>query len=118
MFVRREDCLVCGEEIDWRNTRDYVADRPVGLDQSREVWHFRCVPVNEVVSGEITIAEGLDRYNLWRLHQLAEENVVLRERTDALMREMERRMRADGATDQEIEDFQFEYSFREPVGGS
>lgn len=118
MFDHRENCLVCGEEVAWRTNRDFVADRPAGLGPSRNVWHFRCVPVDEVVSGEITIAEGLGRYNLWRLQQLAEANVVLRERTDALMREMERRMRANGATDQEIEDFQVEYSFRESVGRS
>ena len=110
MFVRSPECQVCGARVDDR-ARDWVADS-TGPD--RRVWHFGCLPEEEVAAGEIAIlADHLSRYNVWRIQALKEENTFLRERTDALFREVVRLMQATGSTEQDVEDFAAEFRFRE-----
>ena len=92
---RQEICQECGESIG--NNREHAAERPWMPNGSRKIWHFQCLPIERVTSGEQTIMTyDLARYNNWRIQKLTEdmtrENRSLRQRTTALCQEMEKQM--------------------------
>ena len=116
-LYRQEICQECREPIN-DNSREHAADRPWMPNGSRKIWHFQCLPIERVASGEQTIVtDDLARYNTWRIQKLTEgmerENRSLRQRTSALRQELEKQMRANGATEDQIQDFRHDYRLQE-----
>ena len=109
MFQVHAICQECNKRINVQEM-DYVAEFGGGLS-IRRAWHIPCLPVSLVRSGTVN-ADGrqLFRWAAWQLKQIEESNSMLVQRTDALAKEVERLMKAQGASDQDIKDFRAEFS--------
>lgn len=108
-------CQVCEEMIEFR-LNQYVADRDITRADSK-VWHYACMPLDLVASGEQSIMEEYAMgYYAWHVQKLLHENGVLRQRTGALLRELQRQMKANGTTNEEMEDLLDDYSLRNLEG--
>ena len=107
LYGQRESCHACEEAID----RDgwYVRES-YGIPGERRVWHLICLPFEDVINRHISLSgEEMAQYSLWKIQQLTEDMTMLRQRTEALSAELRRQMKANGATDQEVEDFLAEF---------
>ena len=108
-------CQVCRERINFP-TEQYVADRPLDRIDTK-VWHYACMPLDLVASGEQSIMEEYAMgYYAWHVQKLLHENGDLRQRTGALLRELQRQMKAKGATNEEMEDLLDDYYLRNLEG--
>ena len=117
MIHMNEECHECGEPIDRRNG-EHAADQPWNTGMSRKIWHFRCLPEERVASGQQSITpHDLSRYNTWKIRQLEQkllrENETLRQRTSALSRVLQNLMRENGAREEDIKDFLYEYRLKD-----
>ena len=52
-------------------------------------------------------------YYAWHVQKLLHENGVLRQRTGALLRELQRQMKAKGVTNEDLENLLDDYSLRD-----
>ncbi len=92
MLNKEETCRRCGETTDPRDK--LVAANRTYQSFDRLVWHFRCLNVEKVISGEEAITEeNIIRYNTSLAQQLLQENAALRHRTSALLRALREEMR-------------------------
>ena len=108
MFPHNAVCQSCKQPINVIE-RDYVADYK-GLGKGR-AWHMTCLFIPMVLSGTLNIRpDELLRWTTWQLKRIEESNSMLVQRTDSLAKEVERLMKAEGASDQDIKDFRAEFS--------
>ena len=115
MLSRHDQCQVCGKIINL-GSQQYVADRDI-LRGDSKVWHYACMPLDRVASGEQSIMEEYAMgYYAWQIQKLLHENGVLRQRTGALLRALQKQMEANGATNEEIENLSEDYSLRDLEG--
>ena len=117
MFPGNEKCDECREPIE-RENREHAASQPWNPGGSRKIWHFGCLPEERVASGQQGIANNdLSRYNTWRIRQLEQklqrENEILRQRTSTLAKFLQDLMKKNGATEEDIEDFLYEYRLKD-----
>ena len=111
MLSRVYVCESCNEPAG-DNNRQHVFEVAYGGMDGSKVWHFRCLSMDGVISGKLPLSvSDLVRYNTWHISRLIKENTALRQRTDTLADEVERLMRANGASGQEISDFLAGFSF-------
>ena len=104
MMVPQWKCEGCGERIAPRESQ--IAASSYGDRR----WHFHCLTLDKLADETSPLSvDSLARYACWRIIGLVEANAVLRQRTETLGNEVERLMRAQGASEEDIGDFRAEF---------
>ena len=112
MYPTQKTCQECDKPVDLRS-HQYVSDSDI-FTHSSKAWHFACMPLDRVASGEQPIrTEYAMSYYAWHVQQLLHENRVLRQRTGALLRALKQQMTANGATGEDLADLQEDYSLQD-----
>ena len=113
VFGSRQDCAVCGERFEVHEERLYYGSSSM---QGSRAHHFACVDYDTPLSDE-----SCGRWASWKLQQVEEAHVrdvaVLRARTTALYNLAVRLMSKAGLEPDDIEDFRYEYSYRDRAPG-
>ena len=104
---------MCGARVSY-DPIDFVME--AGLPSTaRRVWHFGCLPVDDVMAAAVSIApESSLLYFAHHLGRLRSENAALRRRTDTLLEAVGSLMIRTGITPQNVADIGVEFRFYDP----
>ena len=109
VFGSRQDCAVCGEQFGVHEERLYYGSPSM---RGSRAHHFACVDYDTPLT-----EEGRGRWASWKLQQVEEAHArdfaVLRARTTALYNLAVRLMSEAGLEPDDIEDFRYDYEYRD-----